>query len=254
MVSVWASEDDEPRALAARELVVPTGAMHLAIRLDAPLRLFASAADVRGELVGHAVVGGARALAHHRSLAEPSRSVGVQLRPGVARALFGASAPELAERHTPLDALWGAAAASLHARLLEAPSAAARLQILEHVLTTRLDALTPMHSLVTGALGRLHGEPATPIAEIAKDAGYSQRRLLALFRDAVGLAPKRYARLLRLQAALPLLAAGRRALDVAVTQGYADEAHLHRELREITGLSVREYRSAALGSPNHVPR
>lgn len=43
VVSMWASEDHDARSLAPRELVVPTGTMHLAIRLDAPLRLFATA-------------------------------------------------------------------------------------------------------------------------------------------------------------------------------------------------------------------
>lgn len=228
--------------------------MHLAIRLDAPLRLFAGAADTRGWIIGHAVVGGARAVAHHRSLATPSRSVGAQLRPGVATWLFGTSAIELADQHTPLDALWGHAAAALHARLLEAPTAAARLLVLEHELAVRLARATRLHPLVAAAIDALTMDPATPIAGIATGAGYSQRHLLDLFRHAVGLAPKRYARLVRLQHALPQLAAGARAVDVAAANHYADEAHLHRDLRDVTGLSVRAYRRAPAGSPNHVPR
>lgn len=251
VASLWASEDGEPTAAAARELVVPNGGMHLAIRLDAPLRLFSDAADLRGQLVGHAVVGGARTLAHHRCLATPSRSVGVQLRPGVAAWLFGASATELAERHTPLDALWGRT--TLHERLCDAPTAAARLLVLEHELGARLAGATRLHALPAAALARIHVDPTTPIAAIAAHAGFSQRRVLDLFRDAVGVSPKRYARLLRLQRALPQLAAGARAIDVAAATGYADEAHLHRELRDVTGLSVRAYRAAAPASPNHVP-
>ena len=254
VVALWASENDDPAPRSARELVVPNGGMHLAIRLDAPLRLFADAADLRGELLGHAVVGGARTSAHHRCLLTPSRSVGVQLRPGVARWLFGAPAAELAERHTSLDALWGPAAARLHDRLLEAGTAESRLRIVEDEIAARVVEARPLHPLVADALARLQEDPGLAIASLAKRAGYSQRRLLDLFREAVGLAPKRYARLLRLQLALPRLAAGHRAIDVALAGGYADEAHLHRDLRDVTGLAVREYRSAGAGAPNHVPR
>src|SRR5688500_4167844 len=44
---------------AAREHVLPTGDMHLVLRLSGPpLRLFADAADSAGYTVGHAIVGG----------------------------------------------------------------------------------------------------------------------------------------------------------------------------------------------------
>lgn len=255
VAALWASEDDDPAPAATRELVVPTGGMHLAIRLDAPLRIFADALDVRGQIVGHAVVGGARSVAHHRSLLTPSRSVGAQLHPGVATWLFGMPASELAERHTSLHDLWeDAAATRLHDRLLEAPTASARLLVLEAELTSRLAGSTRLHPLVACTLARLHDRPTTPIALLASSAGYTQRRLLDLFRQDVGLAPKRYARLVHLQRALPQLAEGARAIDVSTNARYADESHLHRELREVTGLSVREYRQAAAASPNHVPR
>lgn len=254
VASLWASEDHDPPPRSLRELVVPTGDMHLAIRLDAPLRLFADARDDRGEILGHTVVGGARAVAHHRCLGTPSRSVGAQLRPGAALFLFAASAAALAGQHTALDALWGRAATRLHTRLLEAPSAALRLRILEQELSTRLTRARRLHPLVAEALTRLHADPNLAIAPLAEHAGYSQRHLLELFREAVGLSPKRYARVLRLQRALPRLAAGERAIEVALAGGYADEAHLHRELRDVTGLSVREYHIAATGAPNHVAR
>ena len=62
--SVWASGHAcrEPSGLPTREHVLPTGQMHLVIRLaDDPLRLFANTADTSGHLLSAAVVGGARA-------------------------------------------------------------------------------------------------------------------------------------------------------------------------------------------------
>ena len=253
VASLWASEDHEPPLESARELVVPTGSAHLAVRLDAPLRLFEGPSDAGGRIVGHAVVGGARHEAHHRALC-PSRSVGAQLGPGVAECLFGAKASELAGRHTALEDLWGRTALVLRERLLEAKTPHARLEVLEGALLRKLTHARPLQPLVGVALARLARDPSTSIVSLAKDAGYSQRYVLARFREAVGLSPKRYARLLRLQNALPLLASGTRAIDVALACGYADESHLHRDLREVTGLAVREYRLASPRTPNHVPR
>jgi len=61
---LWASDEASTRRLRgpARELVLPTGAMHLVVRLSGhPLRLYEHLDDPVGNVVGHAVVGGARA-------------------------------------------------------------------------------------------------------------------------------------------------------------------------------------------------
>ena len=72
---LWASDEDPTRLLKgpARELVLPTGAMHLVVRLsDHPLRLYEHLDDQVGHIVGHAVVGGARAGAYLRDVSGPS--------------------------------------------------------------------------------------------------------------------------------------------------------------------------------------
>src|SRR5688572_22700531 len=106
---VWAGAAAPALGLAPyREHVLPTGCMHLALRVGGPpLRLFDGMADTEGRTVGHAVVGGARAGYYVREAGLPGWSVGAQLEPGAAAVLFGAGADALAECHTSLDALWG---------------------------------------------------------------------------------------------------------------------------------------------------
>ena len=113
-----ASASREPR----REHVLPTGHMHLVIRLrQDPLRIFAGPDDSVGTLAGHALIGGSRATFYSRDVSGPQCSVGAQLRPGGAEALFGMPAEEFAYRHTRLDDVWGAAADSMRDRLAELP-------------------------------------------------------------------------------------------------------------------------------------
>lgn len=246
---LWAQDPDESPP-AARERVLPTGAMSLVVRLDAPLRVYAGPDDARGRTVGTAIVGGARATASLRDVSEPTRSVGAMLRPGAAEAVLGVPGGPLAGGHTNLADLWPDAAA-VHAWLGEAESLAARLVRFEAVLLARLPRVRALHPAVAFALERFAS--AREVAPVVAASGYSHRRFLTVFREAVGLAPKVYCRVERLQDALARAAAGGPWSEVALAAGYSDQAHLVREFREIAGLSPGEYRRAAPRALNHVP-
>lgn len=105
---------------------------------------------------------------------------------------------------------------------------------------------------------------ALRIGELEEKLGVSKRRLLERFRRQVGVTPKRFARAHRFRAVLRHLAeAGRAGCDVASTRdvslsdlaysaGYADQAHMTNEFREMSGLtpgeflaSLARYRAAA---------
>src|SRR5262245_487176 len=113
--TLWATapSGNPPALTASRERGLPTGDMHLAFRLNSPLRLFRSIDDGAGYTVGHAVVGGVRESFCVKDISDPGSSVGAQLHAGVAEMLFGMPADELAGRHTLLDDLWGRGSVTL---------------------------------------------------------------------------------------------------------------------------------------------
>jgi AraC-like DNA-binding protein len=257
--SLWVSAPgrrSDGLATPPREHVLPTGDMHVVLRLSGPpLRLFTEAADTAGYTVGLAIVGGARSVFYARDVSVATGSVGAQLRPGAARALFGLPAGELADRHTPLDALWGQRAAQeALERVHAAGSPEARLAVFETLLTEHL-APQPqaMHPAVARALAGLGG--GLPIRALVQASGYSHRRFITLFRDAAGLAPKQLQRVQRLQR---VMATGPGALalpwvELALEAGYSDQSHFNRDFLEIAGMTPQAYRRAAPASPNHVP-
>jgi AraC-like DNA-binding protein len=254
--ALWASEETLGAGSSgpARELVLPTGLMHLAIRISGPpLRVFGDAERKAAEVVGHAVVGGARAGAYVRDLAVPVRSVGAQLYPGVSRFLFGASADELAGRHTLLDDLWGRAVMEARERLMEAASAERQLDVFESLLAARLPRVRGLHPAVAEALERF--TTTTDVNEVVEHTGYSHRRFIMLFREAVGLTPKLHCRVQRFQSALDRASRQANAswVDVALAAGYCDQAHFNREFREFAGLTPGRYRELAPIWTNHVP-
>jgi len=256
--SMWASapgpERADPRRAPQREHVLPTGDMHLVFRLSAaPLRLFADAADTAGWTLGHAIVGGARSAFYARELSMPSASVGVQLHPGAAWALFGMPASALAERHTPLEALWSAGAAEALERLHGLRTPEARLSALATLLAERL-ARRPqaLHPAVAMALRGV--ADGTPVRALVRASGYSHRHFVALFKEAAGLPPKRLQRVLRLQ---QLLAEAHRTTplpwaDLALSMGYSDQSHFIREFGDIAGMTPEAYRRASPSAANHV--
>jgi hypothetical protein len=129
---VTAPSQNQTVLTACRERVLPTGDMHLAFRLNSPLRLFRNVDDNAGHTVGHAVVGGVRSSFCVKDISGPVSSVGVQLRAGAAGILFGMPAEELAERHTLLDDLWGCHSAMLILdQLISTQSPERRLDLLE---------------------------------------------------------------------------------------------------------------------------
>lgn len=241
-------------ATGAREHVLPTGEMHLAFRLGgAPLRLFNGIGDTCGYTVGHTLVGGARSTFYVRDVSTPSCSVGAQLHPGAAEFLFGASATELAERHTPLEDLWGPVSTdAAWERLIEARGPLRKLAVFEALLYSRLPALHAPHPAVAQAIERLTATGS--VRDVVRQSGYSHRHFIALFRRSMGLPPKLYRRVLRLQNVLRHVdtATDRSWNDLALDCGYSDQAHFCREFREFTGVTPETYRRISPVFAHHV--
>jgi AraC-like DNA-binding protein len=255
---LWASDgapDAPPTAgPLRREHVLPTGLMHVVIRLDErPLHLLQPATPLRSP-APLCLVGGARSHFHARESAGPSCSVGALLWPGTAALLFGTGAHELAQRHTALDELWGHPRADdLRTELCELRSAEARMALLEARLAERLPVLRGLHPQVAGLM-RCAIEAPTVGAAVRR-SGLSHRRFIAEFRHAVGLAPKAYLQVQRLQSALKALRTDPAAplADVAALAGYADQSHFGREFLAFAGVTPARYRASAPAEANHLP-
>ncbi len=177
------------------------------------------------------------------------------LEPGAALALFGAPEDALAERHTPLDALWRAGAGLALERLRAAASPVTQLQMLEALLAERLAGHAHgLHPAVAQALALLGGDSAK-VRELVRQSGYSHRRFIALFRAGTGLAPKEYSRVLRLGRALERLSAEPSLswAELAHEALYSDQSHFHREVVAIAGVTPQALRRAAPLAMHHVP-
>ena len=255
---IWVCERPSQPSRALREHSLPNGATHLVVRLDGPpLRLYADAGDRIGRRHAAATVAGIRAGYCIKDTSAPAASVGAVLRPGAALALFGVSAAELAGQHVSLGDLCGSAADALVERLAANGDPEQRRRVFEEFLCARLRPLRGLDPQIVQAASRLQRACGADeaIAAIAAGSGRSHRHFIAGFRDAVGLAPKRYARVQRFRRLLAALSATPRPAwaQLAIEHGYFDQSHLIRDFREFAGVSPREYLAAPLAAPHHLP-
>jgi AraC-like DNA-binding protein len=233
--------------VGGRERVLPTGSMHLALRLSGPPFTLSSS-----QAVGLEMVGGARSASYVRTLA-PGRSIGVQFEPGAAALLFGMPASELAERHVSLRDLWGDRSTELRERLASIDDPALLLDAMEGFLASRLPRVHGIDPAIAHALDRF-GRSAS-VRQVVAEVGWSHRRFIERFREAVGLAPKRFCRVRRLANVLRLAQRepGASLADLALAAGYSDQPHFNREFRELAGMTPGAYRDAAPRDAHHVP-
>lgn len=85
---------------------------------------------------------------------------------------------------------------------------------------------------------RLHATGGRlPVSRLAEDVGWSRGQMARRFGSELGIGPKQVARLVRFGRARDLVAGRRRLAEVAADCGYADQAHLTREWRELAGLA-----------------
>lgn len=173
-----------------------------------------------------------------RAVMTPGTSlVGLRFRPGMATAILGATSGEFTDRHVPLEDLWERRATrEAGERVAEAATAEARADLVQELLARRRERFDAPDPVIRHAV-RLLADPERRIGTLAGEVGVSARQLHRRFRRAVGYGPKLFQRILRFQRLLALAqtpaAAGLGRL--AIRAGYADQAHMTREVGELSG-------------------
>jgi AraC-like DNA-binding protein len=168
--------------------------------------------------------------------------LGIRLRPAGAYALLGAPVRVVAGLVVELEDLLGAPAGELVERLREAASVGARFEMVAAWLAARLAGARTVDPAIAWAAAEIEvHEGAVPIARLRAETGLSKTRLVAAFRDQIGVAPKVYARLVRFSHALAMVERATEPLaEVALASGYYDQPHFNAEFRELTGLTPGE--------------
>jgi AraC-like DNA-binding protein len=208
-------------------LVLPDGCVDIVWRSDG--HLFVAGPDV-GPVI-HAHPSGAR-------------FAGIRLEPGSAASVLGIDVEELRDRQTSLTEVWGARAKALAARLEESdddPRAVLADAVMARLADVTLDDHV-LHAARSLERGRLR------VADVADRVGLSERQLYRRFVRQIGYGPKTFDRVMRLRRFLSLSNSTVREQGLAalaIAAGYADQAHLTRECRQLTARTPLDLVAAA---------
>ncbi|MGK8523697.1 helix-turn-helix domain-containing protein [Nocardia asteroides] len=200
-------------------------------------------------MTGRLIVAGPDTRAHHPETSVGDRYVGIRFFPGSAPALLGVPARELRDQRLDLAQVWPSAVVrSLVARLADAEDPAAAL---EDIVSRRAAGTEPADPLLRRVVGALAA--GRPVAAIADAVGLAERTLHRRSLDAFGYGPKTLARVLRLQRALASARGGVPLAETAALAGFADQAHLSREVRALAGIPLAELLGRSRREPPAYP-
>jgi len=131
---------------------------------------------------------------------------------------------------------------ALESAVALAPSIEAKLHVLAAWLEARVMARRQQSSAaLRAARAALHlvHEPGAAIDELARQAAVSRRQLERHFAHWFGTSPRHLAQVARLQQVSRCAQQGATLADIAAHTGFADQAHMTRVVRQLTGLTPR---------------
>ncbi|QNN47900.1 helix-turn-helix transcriptional regulator [Thermomonas brevis] len=243
---LWLLRDDAPGD--GIQTIWPDGRCELLAELGVPLRFHGADGAVRAD---QPLCFAAQQLGPIRLQATgPVLCLGLRLAPACSGLVAGKRLPALRD-HAPdlhtLDAAFAGAFRAAAQTVVDSGSP----EPLWALLRERCAGFAPdplaerAVELLDGADGDLR------IAELAERLGVGLRTLQARFLDGVGMTPKEYARVRRLQALLRTLDAERAGIaDAAARHGYSDQAHATHDLQRWTGITPARLVRALRGDPD----
>ncbi|MGE2714550.1 helix-turn-helix domain-containing protein [Mycolicibacterium litorale] len=199
---------------------------------DGPARILPDGCMDLIRMDGRIVVAGPDSAAY-LSAATDEPIAGLRFRPGVLPRLLGVPANRLRNTRIPLGEVCDPVRGRSLAVIAEALAAQAPR-------TETAPWSLPALARVTARLGS-----GAAVQTVADELGWSPRTLQRQCGAIYGYGPATLRRILRFRRAMRLVGEGLPAAEVAARVGYADQPHLHREVRDLAGVPLGQLGSGA---------
>ncbi|MEZ4852492.1 MAG: helix-turn-helix domain-containing protein [Bacteroidia bacterium] len=145
---------------------------------------------------------------------------------------------------------------SIRGRLLEARTPFLKLQILEkHLLKIYLNKLSE-NPFVDFAVSTILTAPNQySIKTISEKAGYSQKHIIKLFKEHIGVTPKEFLKVIRFQKAIEQIEQQEEVDWSAIAHdcGFYDQSHFIADFKHFSGFTPTEYMRQKGEILNYIP-
>jgi AraC-like DNA-binding protein len=191
------------------------------------------------------VVVGPDITAAHPDLQPGATVLGMRFQPGAAAHWLDLPMTDIVGTQIDMRDAWGQKAWDLVDKMQEAKDTREQNSLLQELLARMASSIERPErdaAAIFETLGDHAGHEGGGIAKLIGKLGLSQRTLRRRSHHLFGYGPKTLERILRFQRFQTLArhAENRGLAEMALTTGYADQAHLNREIQSLCGMTAGE--------------
>lgn len=133
---------------------------------------------------------------------------------------------------------------NLREMILESVLIPQKFMVVENYLVKKFRNKLIANPFIDFAVNKIVSSPnLMSIEQISNKVGYSQKHLIKLFKDNVGLTPKGFLKIIRFQKAIEEIAAAKEPswTGIAYESGYYDQAHFINDFKVFSGYTPQQY-------------
>ena len=127
--------------------------------------------------------------------------------------------------------------------------------VVENYLVKKFRNKLIVNPFIEFAVNKIVSSPnQMSIEQISNKVGYSQKHLIKLFKDNVGLTPKGFLKIIRFQKAIEEIAAAKEPswTGIAYESGYYDQAHFINDFKAFSGYTPQQYLQTQFDHLNYI--
>jgi len=161
----------------------------------------------------------------------------IRFKPEALFSLFGIEGAEVMERYEDITPLLGNSFRDFCHRIRDDNNTAAMIKLSEEFLTSKIQQNNEKRNYVQRAAEIMRYSDISSIKNISDEVCISQRQLERKFKNVIGVSPKSYLRLIRINRVIRLMEQKQQMdlTSVAYHCGYFDQAHFINDFKLIAG-------------------
>ncbi|MFK8105286.1 MAG: helix-turn-helix domain-containing protein [Saprospiraceae bacterium] len=239
----WSIEADMNIACKQKERFLPDGHLELIIDLGDPvLHIYDDQTYVRPESF---IAGLHENSFHIKAIGQQQlKAIGIILKPWAVSCFLKMSLHELKGQAIALEDIFGKEANLLLEQIKALPTTPEKLYHFQIFLLHRMQAPSTEQFILKKLLQSIyHRKGNIKVKDLAQQVYFSERKLLRVFQRYLGLSPKSFARLIRMEEAVKAykMQPQKNLTDISYDLGYFDQSHFIHDFQKIAGISPKQY-------------
>lgn len=229
-------------SIDSKEIILPDGSMFIVFNLANPLT------SVENNGIKHTINQEGYIIGPHKSYftfenKSERKIIGIKFHHGTPFHLVKTSMSHFVDQVIRLENVINGKAISTLSKLISAKSLYGIKSILDSFLLSSIDRskINPTVMKTIHDIGKY--DHSISIKELSQNLNVSQKHLINLFKDQVGLSPKFFQRIVKFQGVISMVKNGNTFdwPELAYRFGYYDQAHLINDFKYFSGCSPKYY-------------